>query len=130
VLQADSTADAPVRYIVLEVHDGPAEKVLRALPEAGSGRELAVHLRDGWAGTPAQPGDTLHVLAHVDVVDGQAHAVCDHGQGTHKWNGAGLVSISCPFFLQQSMCDVLEAPGGAVGNLDKAWPAQGQTVFI
>ncbi|BDA50405.1 probable DNA replication ATP-dependent helicase/nuclease DNA2 at C-terminar half [Coccomyxa sp. Obi] len=69
-----------VRYTVLEVHESRLEKVLRALDERTS-RELAVHLRDGWMGTPVQPGDTVHVLAHVDVAQGQAHAVCDHAAG-------------------------------------------------
>lgn len=70
-----------MRYTVLEVQETSSEKLLRAL-DASGGRELAVHLRDGWAGTPAQPGDTMHVLAHVDVVDGQAHATCDHASGS------------------------------------------------
>ncbi len=45
---------------------------------------LQVHLRDGWMGTPVQPGDTVHVLAHVDVAQGQAHAICDHAAGAQK----------------------------------------------
>lgn len=45
---------------------------------------LQVHLRDGWMGTPVQPGDTVHVLAHVDAAQGQAHAVCDHAAGAHN----------------------------------------------
>lgn len=38
---ANAAREAPVRYVVLEVHESRAEKVLRALDER-SGRELAV----------------------------------------------------------------------------------------
>ncbi|CAL8464813.1 g4348 [Coccomyxa elongata] len=75
-----ASREPPVCYTVLEVHEMRSEKVLRALDERTS-RELAVQLRDGWMGTPVQPGDTVHVLAHVDVTEGQAHAVCDHAAG-------------------------------------------------
>ncbi len=40
-----------------------------------------MHLRDGWISTPVYQGDIVHVLAHVDVVQGQAHAMCDHATG-------------------------------------------------
>ncbi len=72
--------EPPVRYTVVEVQESCSEKLLRAV-DTGCGREVAVHLRDGWAGTPAQPGDIVHVLAPVDVVDGHAHATCDHASG-------------------------------------------------
>jgi hypothetical protein len=82
-----------VRYTVLEVHDSAEERLLRLLDESSRGAELAAdessrgaelaaHLRDGWQGTPAAPGDTVHVLARVDVLpDGSRHALCDHAQG-------------------------------------------------
>ena len=70
-----------MRWLVLEVHDSAEEQLLRLLDEAANA-ELAVHLRDGWQGTPAAVGDTVHVLARVDVSgDGSRHALCDHSQG-------------------------------------------------
>lgn len=52
---------------------------------------LQVHLRDGWISTPVCQGDTVHVLAHVDVAQGQAHAVCDHANGAASiHSGAGI----------------------------------------
>jgi hypothetical protein len=67
---------------VLEVHEGPEETILRAVDERAGCAELAVHLRDGWQGTPAQPGDTVHVLARIEeAANGRRRAVCDHSEG-------------------------------------------------
>jgi hypothetical protein len=102
----------PPRYTVLEVHEGPAEKVLRALDEV-RGHELAVHLRDGWAGTPAQTGDTVHVLAHVDTVDGQAHAVCDHSKG----DDAGDVLLPAKSWTAHIICLFMQRVGSPTAAL-------------
>ena len=78
---AKSGTIPPLRHTVLEIHDSADERVLRLL-DAASGTELAAHLRDGWQATPAHVGDTVHVLARVDVLaDGSRHALCDHSQG-------------------------------------------------
>lgn len=88
--------NAPVRWTVLEVHGGPDERVLRLLDER-CGAELALHLRDGWAATPARPGDTLHVLAAIEVAqDGRAHATCDCASGACQWpelQGLALAAV-------------------------------------
>lgn len=92
--QASGNGNSPVRYTVLEVHESPDEKVLRVINK-GSGQELAVHLHDGWVSTPVDTGDTVHVLAHVDIVDGQAHAVCNHGKGQCSWRSVPLAQDHC-----------------------------------
>ena len=79
--QPEGGQDMPVRYTVLEVHDSRDEKLLRLVDERRGCQHVAVHLRDGWQGTPAQTGDTVHVLARIDVVDGRRRAVCDHSEG-------------------------------------------------
>ena len=41
-----------------------------------------MHLWDGWTNTPAEVGDIVHVLAHVqEAADGTLHAECNSQSG-------------------------------------------------
>ena len=46
-----------------------------------------VHLQDGWIETPAEVGDIVHVLAHLQEADGASndmqHALCNSLSGAH-----------------------------------------------
>lgn len=51
-------------------------------------------------GTPVQPGDTVHVLAHVDVTQCRAHAICDHAAGAQTTLRTLLRCVPGGYYIQ------------------------------
>ena len=80
-----------MRYKVQEIITGEYEKQLIVSEDAcgkttQNSRSIRVHLQDGWIDTPAELGDLVHVLAHVQEAGGSDdelhHATCNSLSGT------------------------------------------------
>ena len=93
----------PVRYKVQEVITGGYEKQLVVIEDARGrdpqkSRSIKVYLQDGWIDTPAEVGDLVHVLAHIQEANGAAdemcHATCNSLSGAQTGPAKLLSSLS------------------------------------
>lgn len=83
---------------------------------------MVLHLRQIWHDLPAQPGDTLNLLAPVDAhADGSLHAVCDSCQGLAILHPDVLISGGSHFSIVAAPCPGLQ--GGMTACLPKGIPA-------
>ncbi len=94
-----------MRYKVQEIITGEYEKQLIVSEDAcgrgpPSGRSIRVHLQDGWIDTPAEVGDLVHVLAHIQETGGAAddlrHATCNSLSGAQTGPAKLRCSMHCP----------------------------------